>query len=201
MSAVVQFLSLPAIILVGLTSLALLHSHNWRSSIAALALQYLGVFLLLAADRPFSLALSKLVQGWIAGAVLGMALSGSEGLGLDRGWESFFSSHLFRLLAAGLIVLVVISVTPAVAERVPGLGLTQATGALILIGLGLLQLGLTLHPFRVVLGLLSALSGFEILYAAVEISALVTGLLAAVTLGLALTGAYLLAAPAMDESE
>jgi hypothetical protein len=37
---------------------------------------------------------------------------------------------------------------------------------------------------------LTALAGFEILYAAVESSALVTALLAVVNLGLALAGAY-----------
>jgi hypothetical protein len=50
------------------------------------------------------------------------------------------------------------------------------------------------------LGLLTVLSGFEILYAAVESSILITGLLAAVTLGLAVVGAYLLTAPTMEES-
>jgi hypothetical protein len=49
------------------------------------------------------------------------------------------------------------------------------------------------------LGLLTVLSGFEILYSAVEVSALVTGLLAGVNLGLALVGAYLLLAPTLEE--
>jgi hypothetical protein len=44
------------------------------------------------------------------------------------------------------------------------------------------------------------LSGFEIIYANMESSVLVTGLLAGVNLGLALVGAYLLVAPAMEAS-
>jgi hypothetical protein len=56
----------------------------------------------------------------------------------------------------------------------------------------LLQLGITLHPIRVILGLLTTLTGFEILYSTIENSILVSGLLAVVTLGLALTGSYLL---------
>jgi hypothetical protein len=71
---------------------------------------------------------------------------------------------------------------------------------MILIALGLLHLGLTSQPFRVVLGLLTVLSGFEILYAAVESSILITGLLAAVTLGLAMLGAYLITAPTLEET-
>jgi len=44
----------------------------------------------------------------------------------------------------------------------------------------------------VVTSLLIAISGFEILYAVVENSTLVAGLLAIVSIGVALVGAYLL---------
>lgn len=65
--------------------------------------------------------------------------------------------------------------------------------------MGLLQLSLTSNPLRVIIGILTSLSGFEILYAAIETSTLVTGLLAVVTLGLALVGAYLLITPTMEK--
>jgi len=55
-----------------------------------------------------------------------------------------------------------------------------------------LHLGMTLQPLRVILGLLTTLLGFEVLYSVVENSILVAGLLVVVTLGLALTGCYLL---------
>jgi hypothetical protein len=195
-----EFLSLPAVILAVFTSTVLLASRNWRWSIAALAGQYLIVFLLLAPARPFSLALTKLVQGWMAGAVLGLALAGA-GMPVETGRPAVLSSLVFRLLAAALVTLVVFSTAPVLAEWIPGLGPAQAAGALILIGLGLLHLGLSLQSFRVIMGLLTVLSGFEILYTSVEASVLVTGLLAGVTLGLALLGAYLLAAPTIPESE
>ncbi len=73
-------------------------------------------------------------------------------------------------------------------------------GSFLLIGLGILQLSLSMHPLRVIIGLLTALSGFEIIYAAIESSTLVTGLLAGVNLGLALVGAYLLVAPTMESN-
>jgi hypothetical protein len=69
----------------------------------------------------------------------------------------------------------------------------------MLFGLGLLQLGLTEKPLGVTLGLLTVLSGFEILYAVVESSTLVSGLLACVHLGLALAGGYLLAGETVSE--
>jgi hypothetical protein len=65
---------------------------------------------------------------------------------------------------------------------------------LLLIGMGLLHLGITDYNLRVVIGLMTVLSGFEILYSAVEGSILVAALLAVVNLGLALVGAYLMTA-------
>jgi len=67
--------------------------------------------------------------------------------------------------------------------------------------MGLLQLSLTTNPFRIIIGLLTSLSGFELIYAAIETSTLVTGLLAGVNLGLALVGAYLLIAPTMEAAQ
>jgi hypothetical protein len=66
-------------------------------------------------------------------------------------------------------------------------------------GVGLLHLGMTTRPFRVIIGLLTVLAGFEILYAAVESSVLVAGLLAAINLGLALLGSYFLSIAAPEE--
>jgi hypothetical protein len=50
------------------------------------------------------------------------------------------------------------------------------------------------------LGLLTVLSGFEIVYSAVETSTLVAGLLAGVTLGIAVVGAYLITALSEEET-
>jgi predicted phage tail protein len=67
--------------------------------------------------------------------------------------------------------------------------------------MGILQLGFRTDPLSSVLGLLTFLSGFEILYAAIEQSTLVAGLLAVINLSLALVGAYLILAPQMAGDE
>ncbi|MBK9604389.1 MAG: hypothetical protein IPO36_21530 [Anaerolineales bacterium] len=67
-------------------------------------------------------------------------------------------------------------------------------GSLILIGAGVIHLGVTSDVLRVTLGLLTMLTGFEILYAAVESSILVAGLLALTNLGLGIVGSYLMIA-------
>jgi len=68
-------------------------------------------------------------------------------------------------------------------------------------GMGLLHLGLTAQPIRSILGLLTVLAGFEIIYATIETSLLVNAILAAITLSLAFTGAYLRVAPLMEREE
>jgi hypothetical protein len=73
-------------------------------------------------------------------------------------------------------------------------GFAVTTGSLLLIGMGLLHLGITAHILRMTIGLMTILSGFEIIYSAVEGSILVAALLAVITLGLALVGSYLLIA-------
>jgi hypothetical protein len=67
--------------------------------------------------------------------------------------------------------------------------------------MGLLHLGITGRILRVTIGLMTVLSGFEIIYAAVEGSVLVAALLAVINLGLALVGAYLLIASNSNQAE
>jgi hypothetical protein len=178
-----------ALFLAIVTSAGLLLSRDWRWSLGFLATQYLSAFWMVQLHWPVSMATAKLVTGWMACAVLGIAQ-----LNAYRDGERETSKpqgRLFHFFTAG----VVLAVTFAVSERAStwlGLDLPIAWCSLLLIGLGLLHLGITSDPFRVVISLLSILAGFEILYAAVESSILVTALLAVVTLGLALAGAFFL---------
>jgi hypothetical protein len=189
-----------AVILVSLTSLGLLISRDWRFGVAWLALQYLGVFLLVSRTWQVELAVIKMVAGWMAGAVLGAAITNSPGRE-NKETSTNLAEGIFRLLSAGAVALVLVSVVPKSAAWFFQINLASRWGGFILIGMGLLHLGFTNHPLRITLGLLTVLSGFEILYAAVETSTLVAGLLAVINLGLALVCAYLLLAPQIEELE
>jgi len=70
--------------------------------------------------------------------------------------------------------------------------INQAWGGLFLIGIGVMLAGLGNSVVRNILGLLTLLAGFEIIYAGVETSILVAGLLAILNLGVALIGSYLM---------
>jgi hypothetical protein len=193
----VERLSMVTVIVLVMSTLFLLLSQNWRWSIIALAVQYLAVFALVLQAWPFGLAAVKLVAGWMAGAVLGASQPAVE---LVEDPQSSSSAIVFRFLLAILVGILAFTITPAVMTLVP-LPTSLVMGTIILIGMGLVQLGMTTRPLRVLLGLLTTLSGFELIYAAVEDSVMVAGLLAVVTLGLALVGAYLLDSLSSDEAE
>ncbi len=179
------------------TSITLLLSQNWRWSIIALALQYLGVFWLVMISWPVGLSVVKLVTGWMAGALIGASQPAEE---LQDRTFTGIPGMLFRLAVALIGLILAVTAAGRLNEWIPA-ARPVLLGALVLIGNGLLQLGMTTRPLRVVLGLLTVFAGFEILYSTVEQSVLVAGLLSIITLGLALLGSYLMAAPEMEAEE
>jgi hypothetical protein len=171
------------------TATGLLFSRDWRWSLGLLAVQYLGVFWMIQTHWSVSMATVKLVTGWMACAVLGIAMLTARAEGKTDG--IWLQGRLFHVFSAAMVL----SVTFALSLRVInylGLSLPDAWGCLLLIGLGLLHLGITSDPFQVIIGLLTVLAGFEVIYTSVETSALVTALLVVINLGLALAGAYFL---------
>jgi hypothetical protein len=180
------------------TSSGLLISRDWRLELGLLGLQYLGVFWLTNQHWPISMAAIKLVTGWMAVAILGVTrlnLKRTE----DNDEQAWPRGRLFHLFTAGIVTTIVVTAVPRVEGIIPGIGLPVISGSLILIGLGTLHLSMTAQPFRVILGLLTVLAGFEALYAALESSILVAAMLSTVNLGLALVGAYLLLANKPEE--
>lgn len=181
-------LSFVAVIVLIITTLTLLLSQNWRWSIIALSVQYLAVFALVSPVWSLGLAAVKLVAGWMAGAVLGSSQPSPE---LVEDAHAGGSGFVFRFFVSLLVWILVYTLAPTVVAVVQ-LPSALVMGSFVLIGMGLVHLGMTTRPLRVLIGLLTTLSGFELLYAGVESSVMVAGLLALVTLGLALVGAYLL---------
>ena len=181
------------------TSAGLLISRDWRLELGLLGLQYMGVFWLTSQHWPISMTAIKLVTGWMAIATLGITRLNLKDVEADH--QQFWpQGRLFRLFAAGVVTVIVATSAPSVEGIIPGIGLPVIYGSLILIGLGMLHLGMTAQPFRVILGLLTVLSGFEALYAALESSVLVAAMLSVVDLGLAMVGAYLLSAHQLEEN-
>ena len=114
---------------------------------------------------------------------------------------SWPTQRLFRILAALLVMVTVSGFVPAALDLIPTITPNQAWGGLFLIGMGLLHLSFSSQSLRVSQSLLTLMAGFEIYYAVVEASTLVTALLAIVNLGIAMAGAYLVITPSLEEVE
>ncbi len=171
------------------TSAGLLLHQNWRWGLGLLAIQYISVFWLVQTHWALSMAAVKLITGWMACVILGMGRMGSA---MTEGSEaSWPQGRLFRIFTGGIIVAATFALSLSASTWL-GLDLPLAWAGLLLISMGLLQLGITSQSLRVIMGLLTTLAGFEIIYAAVESSILVAALLSVINLGLALTGAYFL---------
>ena len=167
--------------------------RQWLVNLIALAAQYLGMFLLLTLVRPPTLAAIKLIVGWMDTLLLYIALASVGEFYTLKAPQRLSSGQIFRLLDGLFMIVFVILFLPQIQSLFLMGGnqplLVAAVGTMLL---GLLQVSMISEPFYIILGLLTFLSGFELLYAALELSLLLEALFAGINLGLALVGAYFL---------
>jgi hypothetical protein len=170
--------------------LVLFTSRSWLRCLAAQGVAYLGVFLILLGQggggNTTGLAAIRLVGGWMALAVLGA--TASQGV---RDAVEEDAGFVFRFLLFGLIFMVAWSLSGGTLDWIPGVGFEGAVVGVLLLFVGLIRTGLVRGPMQIILSLLAAFSGFELVFSAIDSSALMAALLASISLGLALVGAYL----------
>ncbi|MCX7975619.1 MAG: hypothetical protein N2646_00970, partial [Bellilinea sp.] len=166
-----------------------------RYALLALVVQYVGVFWLIAQTLPIGLAAVKLIIGWMAGAILA---SSQVSIGEDLP-VSDVSGRIFRGFVVIFGVIVAFSVLPAAEAWIP-VESSLLSGGLILLISGLIQLGLTSNPFRLSIGLLTFLAGFEMIYSGLVSSVLVVGLLGLINLGVGVAGSYFILSSTLEEA-
>jgi hypothetical protein len=204
--------AMPGVLGVTVTASALAVSRRWRVNVILLTVQYFLVVLLLTRLVRLEMAAIRGIVGWIVCLVFYLTeqrvhwqgrLSGSEGRASGTGWLKWVLSaeESFRLFAAMMISIAAYTAS----FRYPLIVLDVPTDILlacyVLAGLGLLTAGLGESATQVGTGLLTLLSGFDLLYVAIEPSLAVTGLLSAISLVIALAMAFLRTADATAELE
>lgn len=180
-----QFGFIP-VILVMATSLAILWRMRRRWVFGTLVAQYLVVFVMVLQYWPVGLALVKLIVGLVSAAILVSGLDDA----VEQPEDVDRAGQVLRSLVAVFFWVIIYFSVPALQSWLK-VEPSFIAVSFILVGIGLLQLGMTTQPVFVAIGLLSFLSGFEVLYAALEESVLLAGLLAVVNLGIALVGSYI----------
>jgi len=165
--------------------------NDRRLSLGLLVIQYAGVTVLAAQFIPVTIVAVKLAGGLIACSILGVTLARLPGTAESQEDGIIPAGRSFRLIS---VLFVVVAGWGLSRDRWMGtltLEPNAALGSALLMTVGLLQLGTSDSPFRVGLGILTILSGFEIAYASVEPSLAVLALLAMVHIGISLTVSYL----------
>ena len=184
-------ISIPALFIISIAGLLILSGRDGRWLVLALGLQYVGVFLLVFLSWSVGLSAVKLIAGWISAILLGFGLRNAS-VNLQHEENFLPSSRIFRLLITGFVLFTMLFLGSYSQSWFPNVGMEILLGSLLLVGTGILHLGLTTQPFRVIIGILTVLSGFEVLYAALENAVLVVGLLAILNLSLGFLGVYLM---------
>jgi hypothetical protein len=169
--------------------------------LALLAIQYLIVALLCALALPLSVALVKWVAGLMSCGILALTFSRMAGPSDPPLQEVVPAGRWFRLLSILLVASASVGLGRTDWLGVPGIEPAANLGASLLMGLGLLQIGLSQARLRVGVGLMTLISGFEIAYCVVEPSLAVLALLGSIHIGLAMVISYLLIAPATSPVE
>lgn len=191
-----NWLNIFPILLILAASVVLFVFQNWRQSIIALGVLFLGSFILYLQVWPFTMSAVKLITGWVSVAILAFNAPAGNKL-KDQG---ITSNRIFRAIALVFIWVVALLVSNAsnsFFQTSPEI----LFAALLIFSCGLLQLGMTTRPFFIVVGIFTVFAGFELLYASIETSILINGLLAAMNLLIALVGSYLAAVPQIGENE
>lgn len=183
---------------------------NKHISIILLGILYIGSYVIFKGAITTQLVIAKIITGEIACTVLWLTVRSRYPLKSNPGIKSpksrlinIFSNGLsnsegstgFQLLTGILFIVSIFFLAPVVVTWLPPLQYLVALGGMTILGMGLLKLGFTDQPLQFTIGLLMFVLGFEIVYVNLEQSLLVAGLLATVTLGISIIGAYLTIIP------
>ncbi len=194
-------LPLLAAVLACLTAAGLILTEGRMLRLALLALQYLAVALLAALAVPVTVAMVKWVAGLMSCGILALTISRVAAPPDPAMGEAVPAGRGFRLLAVLLVGSAALGLAGGNWLGVPGIQPAANAGAAVLMGLGLLQVGLSQARLRVGIGLMTLVSGFEVAYCVVEPSLAVLALLGSIHIGLALVISFMLSvAPPLDSA-
>lgn len=181
---------------------------DWRASVLALVAQYVLAGLLLTRVIRPEIATIKTLTGAMICVVLYVTARrvGWGRLPLEEGEEppswwllALMMGVPFRILAA--LMALALAYSAALRLPLPNVPLEVTVGAFTLGMMGMFGIALAREPLKGGIGLLTAMTGFEMFYSSVEQSLAVVGFLGLVNLGIALGISYLTTSQALPEEE
>jgi hypothetical protein len=175
------------ILLILVCLIAIILFADWRRTVVALAVMYIGSFILFLQVMPITLASVKLISGWTSALLLGLLLP-AQAHKPETGVRSKLLFYLLALVFIWILAYLIAKPVSSIMQSIPEI----IFAGLAIFGTGLFLLGIRFEPHSVILGILLVFSGFELLYASVETSVLINGLLSAINLLMALIGSLMI---------
>lgn len=174
--------------------------RQWTLNLIALFVQFVCLFPILLKVLPLQLALIHPFTGLMVTLILYLTLVGVGGIKSIDLLRPLTTGEIFRGLAGFFLIATLRALLPQFQQAVfPLVSSNHLFLSIGLILIGLLQLGTIREPFYLAIGMLTFLSGFELLYSALEFSFLLEALLVAVNLLLAIVGAFFIVKNAESE--
>jgi len=161
--------------------------NDWRRVLIAYAILYISAFAIIAQYWSFTFSLVKLITGLMSLVVMGISINRYYALPEKK----MKSELVFRLIALSLIFILVAFMVYRISNYL-SIALEIVLAAMLLIGFGIFQLGITHESYKLFLAILVLFFGFELIFSANETSLLVNGLLAVVTMLVALMGSFII---------
>jgi hypothetical protein len=169
-----------AAILAGITTGIIVITDDSRIKIGLVFFQYALSSILLNLAAPIQIVVIKFVSGLTVCLILFVT---ARMIGEDRHIVRGFdlpAGRAFRMIAVLLVSTAAVGIGRSEFVSIPGIAPEALSAALLLGGLGLLQVSLLERPSNVVIGVISLLNGFEIVYVVLETSIAVMALIAMV---------------------
>ena len=173
--------------LILIATLVIFTGRSWRNILIALAAVYFASFFLYLQQWDFLMAAVKLLTGWMGVAILSF-VTGQQHTSTDR---DLMPKRIFMMIALVHVWVLAFLLSNRISllfDMSPEI----AFASFSIIGMGLLLLGIKSTSFNVIMGILTFFAGFELVYAELESSILVIGLLAAINLLIAFVGSYMI---------
>jgi len=181
-----QNISIIAVLLILVATTIVFVLNQWRWISIAWVFQVFSVFWLTTLSWSFAESAVKLIGGWIAIAIVSSVHPDSI---LEKENETMTSGFGFRFLVIAMIWLLAFSSSSLIQNLIPA-RVEILWGGMLLLGSGIIQVGFSRNIIRTIIGLITFISGFEVMYASIESSVLVSGVLAFLTIGLAWLTVY-----------
>ncbi|BBB48954.1 hypothetical protein [Pelolinea submarina] len=166
---------------------AILVPRDWRWTLFGLAMTYLFGFILIVQIWPLPLAAVKLLTGLIGVILLSTTKMNTE---VQEEPIGSISSRIFILLLAILSWIIVLATISRLNAWLP-IEYTNLFIGMVFLICGIIKFSTDQRIFNVIVGLLTLLSGFDIIYSSLEGSALVTALYALIVISICILGSYL----------